>query len=96
MKEMVTSGIRLGLNFKIMLLAFILFCFVLVFIPLWQIGVNHSLDQQLVLEAVRLRDLNDEERAIRTEIARMKTEKEEAVWLSSLTDEERLRLASAD
>ena len=95
MKRPETSGMKLGTNFKVGLMAFILFSFILIFIPLWQIGVNHSLDQQLLLEAVRLRDLSDEERSIRTEIAGLRQERAAQVWLSSHTEEERQLVASA-
>ncbi len=53
------------LKFKCIALVLLAIGFIVVFIPLWQIGVENSFRQQMIKSQIRLNELDGEERALK-------------------------------
>ena len=89
------STFRFDLKEKAMIIAAFVFIFFTLFIPLWQIGVNHSLELKIRNDEMALRELNAEERRVRISLAESEAEWENRVVLSSV-NEMSLRLSQLD
>lgn len=89
------STFRFEIREKTLVIMAFVFIFLSLFIPLWQIGVNHSLELKIRNDEIALRELNAEERRVRISLAESEAEWENRVVLSSV-NEMSLRLSQLD
>lgn len=89
------STFRFDIREKTLVIMAFVFIFLSLFIPLWQIGVNHSLELKIRNDEMALRELNAEERRVRISLAESEAEWENRVVLSSV-NEMSLRLSQLD
>ena len=89
-----TNRIRITRNQKLLILATLFMLFLTVFAPLWQIGVNHSLEMAIRDEKVKLTALGEDERIIKNEIATQRNMEGESLILASMAEDLEL-IASA-
>lgn len=89
------STFRFDIREKTLVIMAFVFIFLSLFIPLWQIGVNHSLELKIRNDEMALRELNAEERRVRLSLAESEAEWENRVVLSSV-NEMSLRLSQLD
>ena len=89
------STFRFDIREKTLVIMAFVFIFLSLFIPLWQIGVNHSLELKIRNDEMALRELNAEERRVRISLAESEAELENRVVLSSV-NEMSLRLSQLD
>ena len=89
------STFRFDIREKTLVIMAFVFIFLSLFIPLWQIGVNHSLELKIRNDEIALRELNAEERRVRISLAESEAEWENRVVLSSV-NEMSLRLSQLD
>ena len=89
------STFRFDIREKTLVIMAFVFIFLSLFIPLWQIGVNHSLELKISNDEIALRELNAEERRVRISLAESEAEWENRVVLSSV-NEMSLRLSQLD
>lgn len=89
------STFRFDIREKTLVIMAFVFIFLSLFIPLWQIGVNHSLELKIRNDEMVLRELNAEERRVRISLAESEAEWENRVVLSSV-NEMSLRLSQLD
>ena len=89
------STFRFDIREKTLVIMAFVFIFLSLFIPLWQIGVNHSLELKIRNDEIALRELNAEERRVRISLAESEAEWENRVVLSSV-NERSLRLSQLD
>ena len=81
------SNIRLNTREKAVVLFAFAFIFLALFIPLWQIGENHSLEMKISYDELALAELKDEERRVRLAMATEDAESERALVLSSIVND---------
>ena len=89
------STFRFDIREKTLVIMAFVFIFLSLFIPLWQIGVNHSLELKIRNDEIALRELNAEERRVRISLAESEAEWENRVVLSSV-NEMSLRISQLD
>lgn len=89
------STFRFDIREKTLVIMAFVFIFLSLFIPLWQIGVNHSLELKIRNDEMALRELDAEERRVRISLAESEAEWENRVVLSSV-NEMSLRLSQLD
>lgn len=89
------STFRFDIKEKTLVIMAFVFIFLSLFIPLWQIGVNHSLELKIRNDEMALRELDAEERRVRISLAESEAEWENRVVLSSV-NEMSLRLSQLD
>ncbi len=94
MREHANGSLRITRNHKILVLAAFFVTFLLLFIPLWQMGVNRSLDLGIRYENARLVEIDAEERAIRKTMASMQHASETENILLSMQEKDGLLLGS--
>ena len=94
MKEHANGSFRITRNHKILVLSALLVTFMLLFIPLWQMGVNRSLDLGIRYENARLVEIDSEERAIRKTMASLQHAAETENILLSMQEREVVLLSS--
>ena len=80
------STFRFDMKKKAMIIAAFVFIFFTLFIPLWQIGVNHSLEMKIRNDQIALSELDQEERRIRLSMAEREARREESVTLASVNE----------
>ena len=80
------STFRFDIREKTLVIMAFVFIFLSLFIPLWQIGVNHSLELKIRNDEIALRELNAEERRVRISLAESEAEWENRVVLSSVNE----------
>lgn len=88
------NGIKITRNQKALILMSFFLLFLLVFTPLWQVGVNHSLEMSIRQEKVRLTALGEDERILKNEIATQRNLEGESLILASMSEDLEL-IASA-
>lgn len=79
------NGIKITRNQKALILMSFFLLFLLVFTPLWQVGVNHSLEMSIHQENVRLTALGEDERILKNEIATQRNLEGESLILASMS-----------
>ena len=89
-----TRDIRITGRGKMLILGALFMMFLTVFVPLWQIGVNHSLEMAIRQEKVRLTALGEDERILKNEIATQRNMEGESMILASMAEDLEL-IASA-
>ncbi len=80
------STFRFSIKEKAIVILAFFFIFISLFVPLWQIGVNHSLEMKIRNDKEALAELSAEERRIRTSMAESEAEMENRVVLSSVNE----------
>ena len=80
------STFRFDMKEKALIIMAFIFIFFALFVPLWQIGVSHSLEMKIRHDEMALRELNQEERRIRTSMAELDAEKEDMLALASVNE----------
>ena len=91
---MTRNGIKITRNQKVLILLSLFMLFLMVFTPLWQVGVNHSLEMSIREEKVRLTALGEDERILKNEIASQRNLEGESLILASMAEDLEL-IASA-
>lgn len=79
-----TSNLKLKTSYKVAIISVFIIAFALIFIPLWQIGVNRSFEMKIADEKTRMMSLIEDERMLVTEIAAVRTEGEKNIILASM------------
>ncbi len=82
-------SVKIKMREKAMVFISFALLFLLLFIPLWQIGVNHSLEMKIMESEYSLSELEEEERRIRLSFAEREAFLSEEAVLSSI--DERMR-----
>ena len=80
------STFRFDIREKTLVIMAFVFIFLSLFIPLWQIGVNHSLEMKIRNDQIALSELDQEERRIRLSMAEREARREESVTLASVNE----------
>ncbi len=79
--------LRFKIHHKVLIMSVFFVVFALVFLPLWQVGVNHSLEMRIMDEKIRMMELSEDERMIKTSIASIRNSAASDVILASMSEE---------
>lgn len=79
--------LRFKIQHKVLIMSVFFVIFALVFLPLWQVGVNHSLEMRIMDEKIRMMELSEDERMIKTSIASIRNSAASDVILASMSEE---------